>query len=244
MITIQGLVRRFGDVTAVDDLSFEVARGGILGLVGPNGAGKTTTLQCLSGILQPTAGRILISGYDLLQQPIETRRRLAFVPDEPLLFPQLTVTDHLDFFARLYRVKDGREGIAELLAVLGLEEKRHAFSQELSRGMKQKLMIASALLHHPEALILDEPLTGLDPAAMRKTKDIIRQTAADGCAVIVSSHLLHLVEELCDRILILHCGRSILEGTLGEVRAAVPELGANADLEDVFLHATGLGNEQ
>jgi ABC-2 type transport system ATP-binding protein len=238
MIRIENLVKTYGRTPAVDDLSLTVSAGEILGLVGPNGAGKTTTLRCLAGILPPTSGRIEIAGHDLKAEPVEARRRLAFVPDEPRLFENLTVMDHLRVVGRLYGVADTPERAAELLDRFELADRRDAFPSELSRGMKQKLMIAAALLHRPEALVLDEPLTGLDPGAMRRMKRTVTEQAEAGAAVIVSSHLLHLVQEICGRVAILRTGRKVVEGTLAEIRASLPNLDADADLEEIFLRAT------
>ncbi len=238
MIEITGLSKRYGTLQAVDGVSLRVGRGEILGLVGPNGAGKTTTLRCVSGIIPPSAGTVRIGGFDLHAQPVEAKRRLAFVPDEPRLFDYLTARDHLRITARLYGVADGAERAERLLDELELGERKDAFPSELSRGMKQKLMVAMALLHRPEALLLDEPLTGLDPPAMRRMKDRIRDTAASGVAVILSSHMLHLVEELCPRVAILVGGRKALDGTLDDIRGALPA-GGRGDLEAIFLQTIG-----
>ncbi|MFQ5767684.1 MAG: ABC transporter ATP-binding protein [Acidobacteriota bacterium] len=238
-VEIRELVKAYGGFRAVDRLSFQVMPGEILGLVGPNGAGKTTALRCMAGILPPTSGRVMVQGFDIVSQRVESRRRLAFVPDEPRLFDYLTSWDYLMVIARLYGVLDGRERAAELLARFDLAEHKNAFPVELSRGMKQKLMIVSALLHRPRLLILDEPLTGLDPAAMRRMKRTILETAGQGVAVVVSSHMLHLVEEIGTHVLILKEGQKLLEGTLEEIRAAIPELGGKADLETLFMRATG-----
>jgi ABC-2 type transport system ATP-binding protein len=238
MIEIENLVKTYDAFRAVDGLSFTVAPGEIVGLVGPNGAGKTTTLRCLSGIIPPTSGRISIDGYDLAGDPVEAKRRLSFVPDEPHLFDHLTAWDYLTVIARIYGVADGEERAEMLLAQFGLADRKHAFPAELSRGMKQKLMISAALLHRPRALVLDEPLTGLDPRAMRQMKDTIVSASRDRAAVIVSSHMLRLVEEICTRVVIIHRGKIVLDGTLEEIRRGGPELGAAADLEDVFLRAT------
>ena len=239
MVRIEELSKSYEDFLAVDRLSLEVQPGEILGLVGPNGAGKTTTLRCLAGIIPPTSGCISVSGFDLVAEPIEARRRLAFVPDEPYLFDYLTCWDHLILLSRIYGVKDGPARAEQLLEENSLVERRNAFPSELSRGMKQKLLIACALLHRPEVLVLDEPLTGLDPAAMRRMKSTVLRTAEEGAAIIVSSHMLHLVEEICGRVLILAGGRKVLEGTLSEIRRAVPELGGDAGLEAIFLRAVG-----
>jgi len=237
LIEVENLVKTYGTLQAVSGLSFTVAKGEILGLVGPNGAGKTSTLRCMTGIIPPTSGRIRIGGFDLLDQPLEAKRRLAFVPDEPRLFDYLTAWDHLIITSRLYGVADGATRAEQLLEELELRDRRLAFPSELSRGMKQKLMIAMALLHRPEAILLDEPLTGLDPAAMRRMKTRILDTARSGVAVILSSHILHLVEELCDRVVVLVRGKKALDGTLEEIRRASPDLAGDADLETIFMKA-------
>ena len=239
MIDITQLVKVYDGFRAVDGLSLRVETGQILGLVGPNGAGKTTTLRCLAGIIPPTSGHITIAGFDLHTHPIEARQRLAFVPDEPHLFDHLTALDHLTLFARLYGVTDGPTRAETLLEEAELVDQRLSFPSELSRGMKQKLVVACALLHRPEVLVLDEPLTGLDPAAMRRMKRTVRDTAAAGASVIVSSHMLQLVEEVCDRVLIVNRGTQVLAGTLDEIRLQLPDVDANADLETLFMKATG-----
>jgi ABC-2 type transport system ATP-binding protein len=238
MIEIRDLVKTYGTFAAVDGLSMTVAAGEVVGLVGPNGAGKTTTLRCLAGILPPSSGRIAIAGFDLDAAPVEARRRLAFVPDEPRLFENLTIDDHCKVIGRIYGVADAASRAQELLTQLELADRRDAFPSELSRGMKQKLMIALALLHRPTALILDEPLTGLDPGAIRRMKRTLLDQAAAGAAVLVSSHLLALVEEICGRVVIVQRGRQVAAGTLAQIRAALPDLDANANLEEIFLRAT------
>ena len=239
MIVIENLVKTYDGFHAVAGLSLRVERGEILGLVGPNGAGKTSTLRCLAGILPRTSGRIELAGFDLDTQPVEAKRRLAFVPDEPHLFDHLTVQDHVRLFSRIYGVADGIERGAALLEAQDLAGVHLAFPAELSRGMKQKLLLACALLHRPEVLVFDEPLTGLDPASMRRTKRMIVETARAGAAIIVSSHMLHLVEEISDRVLILKQGKQVLEGPLDRIRAELLGAGAHADLEEIFLRATG-----
>ena len=237
MIEVEGLDKEYGTVHAVQGLSFTVRKGEILGLVGPNGAGKTTTLRCMTGIIPPTSGSIRIAGFDLIAQPLEAKRRLAFVPDEPRLFDYLTAWDHLIITSRLYGVEDGATRAKLLLDDLELGDRRDAYPSELSRGMKQKLMVAMALLHRPEALLLDEPLTGLDPVAMRRMKIRIQTAAGSGVAVILSSHMLHLVEELCQRVVVVVRGKKVLDGTLEEIRQASPGLAGDADLEAIFMQA-------
>lgn len=243
MIEIVDLVKTYEGLRAVDGISLRVDPGQILGLVGPNGAGKTSTLRCLAGIIPATSGTIRICGHDIDEEPVEARRHLAFVPDEPHLFEHLTAWDHLMLYSRIYGVEDGTERARALLLDNDLAGQRDSFPGELSRGMKQKLLICLALLHRPRALVFDEPLTGLDPGAMRRTKRTIRNTAAAGASIIVSSHMLHLVEEICDRVLIIQDGRNIMEGSLDDIRAAVPELAGAADLEEIFLRATGAADE-
>jgi ABC-2 type transport system ATP-binding protein len=238
VIDVQGLQKLYGDFPAVQGLSFRVEPGEVLGLVGPNGAGKTTTIRSIAGIIIPSSGRISIAGHDLATDPVAAKSALAFIPDEPHLFEYLTVEEHLRFVARLYRLGpvDGR--IPDLLAELDLSDKRGALPGELSRGMKQKLAIACGLLHDPKALLLDEPLTGLDPVGIRRMKTTIMQRAEGGSAVILSSHLLHLVEEICTRVLVMRRGRALAFGTMEEILAGRPELRSQR-LEDVFLALLG-----
>jgi ABC-2 type transport system ATP-binding protein len=234
VIEVDGLEKVYGDFTAVQGLSFQVGPGEVLGLVGPNGAGKTTTLRSVAGILRPTRGRITVAGFDLPTNPVAAKSQLAFVPDEPHLFEYLTVEEHLRFVGRLYQVADAAERIPALLDEMELSGKREALPGELSRGMKQKLLIACGLLHRPQALLLDEPLTGLDPVGIRRMKATIVGRAEAGAAVILSSHLLHLVEEVCTRLLIMNRGRALALGSISEILSARPDF-AGRTLEEVFV---------
>jgi ABC-2 type transport system ATP-binding protein len=234
VIEVDSLVKVYGDFTAVQGLSFEVGPGEVLGLIGPNGAGKTTTLRSVAGILRPTRGRITVAGFDLPTNPVAAKSQLAFVPDEPHLFDYLTVEEHLRFVGRLYQVADAAQRIPALLDEMELSGKREALPGELSRGMKQKLLIACGLLHRPKALLLDEPLTGLDPVGIRRMKATIVGRAEAGAAVILSSHLLHLVEEVCTRLLIMNRGRALALGSISEILSARPEM-AGRTLEEVFV---------
>jgi ABC-2 type transport system ATP-binding protein len=238
MIRVSDFTKLYASLTAVDHLSFEIGAGEILGLVGPNGAGKTTTLRCLCGIMTPSSGAISIAGHDIQTDAVEAKRALAFIPDEPHLFDYLTVEEHLRFVGRLYGVADVESQIGPLLAELELSEKRTGLPAELSRGMRQKLAIACGLLHSPRALILDEPLTGLDPGGMRKMKLTIAARARAGSAVILSSHLLHLVEELCTKLLVMRKGKCVAYGTLDQIIEGRPDL-AGQSLENIFLNLTG-----
>jgi ABC-2 type transport system ATP-binding protein len=242
VIHVDGLHKLYGDFPAVQGLSFDVGPGEVLGLVGPNGAGKTTTIRSIAGIIIPTSGRIHIAGHDLVEDPVAAKSVLAFIPDEPHLFEYLTVEEHLRFVARLYRLGDVSGRIPGLLAELDLSEKQRALPGELSRGMKQKLAIACGLLHDPKALLLDEPLTGLDPVGIRRMKTTIMRRAAGGTAVILSSHLLHLVEEICTRVLVMQRGRAVAFGSIAEILQGRPDL-SSRNLEDVFLALIGQEGE-
>lgn len=239
MVQVEGLTKLYGEFTAVDDLSFGIQPGEVVGLVGPNGAGKTTTLRCLCGIIPPSRGTVRVGGHDLAREPVLAKRQLAFLTDEPRLFDYLTVWQHLSFVARIYQVADYETAGAALLEELELAGKRDALPAELSRGMKQKLAIACGLLHSPRVIYFDEPLTGLDPYGIRRMKDSILKRARAGAAIMISSHLLHLVEEICTRILILKGGRKIADGTLAEVTRKFSEAAGDASLEEIFFRATG-----
>jgi len=244
-LTVEHFCRTYtgaaGTFTAVDDLSFTVGSGEIVGLIGPNGAGKTTTLRSLAGILRPTSGRLEIDGHDLAGDPLEAKRRLAFMPDEPHLFEYLTVAEHLQLMARLYQVNDFARRSTALLEELELAGKEGALPGELSRGMRQKVVIACGLIRNATTLLFDEPLTGLDPIGIRRMRNTILARARDGAAILLSSHLLHLVEEICSRVIIMDRGRKVADGTFAELatRADLAEAGSN--LEQIFLHVTGHG---
>src|SRR6059058_324013 len=192
-VTVEHLRRVYGSFAAVDDLSFEVAAGEIVGLIGPNGAGKTTTLRSLAGILRPTSGRVRIDGHDIIEDPLEAKRRLAFMPDEPHLFEYLTVDEHLRLTARLYGVADVEQRAKTLIEELELAGKERSLPSELSRGMRQKVVIACGLVRDASVLLFDEPLTGLDPIGIRKMRATITRRGRAGASVLLSSHLLHLV---------------------------------------------------
>jgi ABC-2 type transport system ATP-binding protein len=239
MIAVEGLTKLYGDVTAVSDLTFSVEPGKVMGLVGPNGAGKTTALRCISGIIPATHGRIGIGGHDLRDDPLEAKKLLAFFPDEPRLFDYLTVRQHLEFTGRLYQLRDIAKRGRELLDALEMTDKADLLPAELSRGMKQKVALACGFLHQPRVMFFDEPLTGLDPLAIRRTKDLIVQKAREGAAIIISSHLLHLLEEVCSHVLILKRGKKIAHGTLDEIRAEHREGHKDSTLEEIFIRLVG-----
>jgi len=237
-IEVVGLTKNYDSFVAVKDFSVAVKRGEVLGLVGPNGAGKTTTLRALAGIHPPTDGTIRICGFDLGSDAVDAKRRLAFMPDEPRLFDYLTVEEHLQFVARLYQVVGVREKIDPLLHEFELTDKRKALPSELSRGMKQKLMIACGFIHDPDVLIFDEPLTGLDPLGIRRMKESIVRRSKAGASVILSSHLLHLVEELCDTIAVIQHGTRIAYDTIDNLKWKITSGRNDLSLEDAFLKIT------
>ena len=238
-ISVEHFGRTYGTFTAVNDLSFEVASGEIVGLIGPNGAGKTTTLRSLAGILRPTAGRAAIDGHDIVTSPLEAKRCLAFMPDEPHLFEYLTVDEHLRLIARLYGVDDFERRSRELIEELELTGKERSLPGELSRGMRQKVVIACGLVRPATTLLFDESLTGLDPIGIRRMRSTIVARARAGAAILLSSHLLHLVQEVCSRVIIMDRGSKIADGTVDELasRADLAEAGSN--LEQIFMRVTG-----
>lgn len=229
--------KSYGDFVAVDSLSFGVEGGQIVGLLGPNGAGKTTTMRAVAGIIPPTLGRLLVDGIDVTLDPVSSKKRLAYVPDDPRLFETLTVWEHLQFIATAYDVPDLATFGEELLNRFELTEKRNTLAQELSRGMRQKVAICCAYLHRPRLILLDEPLTGLDPRGIRTMKQSLVEQAAAGNAVVISSHLLSLVEGLCTHLLILNRGKKLFFGSPDEARAAFADVG-DTSLEEVFFRAT------
>lgn len=238
MIYVDDFHKAYEDTVAVAGLSFTVAPGQILGLVGPNGAGKTTTLRTLSCLLTASRGTLSVDGCDVADDPIAVKRRLAYIADDPQLFSDLTVDEHLAFIASAYQVADASAKAERLLADFDLVAKRHTPAGDLSRGMRQKLAIICAYLRDPRALLFDEPLTGLDPHGIRRLKESIRERADTGAAVIVSSHLLAMVEDLCTHVLILESGQQRFFGTIDDLRAAFATEEEQVTLERIFFLAT------
>jgi ABC-2 type transport system ATP-binding protein len=236
-IVVEDYHKNYGDTVAVAGITFAVAPGEVLGLLGPNGAGKTTTLRALAGILAPTQGRLLIAGHDIAQEPVAAKAALAYVPDDPQLFDRLTVWEHFRFVAAAYRLHDWQGRAEALLERLELTDRRHSLSGELSRGMRQKLAVGCGYLHQPRAVLLDEPFTGPDPRGIRTMKELIREHAAAGAAIIVSSHLLSLFEDLITTVLILHRGRVVRHGRLEDLRAEQAD-GRQGSLEEMFFRLT------
>ena len=242
-ILVQEFHKSYDHTVAVQGLSFVVQPGEILGLLGPNGAGKTTTMRAICGVLPPTHGRLMVAGHDVIQDPIAAKRELAYVPDDPHLFDTLTVWEHLEFTAAAYRVASYEPVAERLLDRFELIDKRDTVAQELSRGMRQKVAICCAYLHDPKAILLDEPLTGLDPRGIRTMKSSVKERAAAGAAIVVSSHLLALVEDLCTHLLILHHGKRLFFGPVQAARTSFAGLDADASLEELFFRATEITPE-
>lgn len=235
----RGLHKAFGTTQAVDGLDLRVPRGMLYAFLGPNGAGKTTSLRMMTGLLRPDRGEVLIHGVSLMTEPARAKQPLAYVPDDPVLYGKLRPLEHLEFVAALWGlpVKTGQPRAEELLQTLGLWEKRDDYIESFSRGMKQKMALAAALIHDPDLMLLDEPLTGLDAAAARQVKDLLGDFVRRGNTVILTTHILEVAERMAERIGIIHAGRLKVEGTLEELRAHAGQAGGT--LEDVFLSVTG-----
>jgi ABC-2 type transport system ATP-binding protein len=237
MLEVHGLTKEYKRFVAVDQLSFTIQPGEIVALLGPNGAGKTTALRCIAGILRPTGGQALINGHDVVTDQAAAKMGLAFVPEVPSLYELLTVEEHMKFIAMCFgtlptfeRLKD------ELLARYSLSDKRDSLVATLSKGMRQKLSVACALVHDANVMLFDEPLIGIDPEGAKELKDEIRRARDSGCAIVISTHLLDTAERLCDRVIIMRRGKKIVEGTVDQLR----ELEGMQDktLEDIFLALT------
>lgn len=238
MLVIEGLTKRYKTTLAVDDMSFTVENGEILGLLGPNGAGKTTILRSVAGIVQPNSGRIMINGHDLSKDEQQAKRSLAFVPEVPNPYDLLTVYEHLRFVAMAYDTMDKfDERASNLLERFDLIDKKNDLVLTLSKGMKQKLAVSCAFIHEAQVLLFDEPLIGIDPKGTRELKDMMVAAKTAGCSVLVSTHMLDTAERLCDRILIIDHGKKVVEGTLDELQSRV-HMGEDASLEDIFLKLT------
>lgn len=239
MIRLEGLTKTYGKFVAVDNIDLHVPRGTMFGFLGPNGAGKTTTLRIIAGIMRPTAGRIWLGGDDVVADPMAAKARLGFIPDRPFLYEKLTGAEFLRFVAGLYR-QDGEvveKRIDELLEVFELTRWKHELIESYSHGMRQKLIISSALIHRPECIVVDEPMVGLDPKAARLLKDILRQFVDRGGTVLMSTHTLDIAETLCDKIAIIQAGKIVAQGTMAELREQTAA--GNASLEELFLKLTG-----
>ncbi|MGA7161389.1 MAG: ABC transporter ATP-binding protein [Bacteroidota bacterium] len=237
MLSISHLTKYFAGIKAVDDLSFDLQPGEIVGLLGPNGAGKTTTLRCICGILRPDGGAISAGGFDLQRSESNAKQLMAFVPETPNPYDLLTVREHIKFIAMCYNTLDVYEAtVNELLQRFDLKEKENEFSVTLSKGMKQKLMIACAFVHRAKIFLFDEPTVGLDPKSQFTLKAELQRLRGEGASLLISTHQLDTAEKLCDRVIIMQKGRKLSEGTLGELQHLATMKGNS--LEEVFLRLT------
>jgi ABC-2 type transport system ATP-binding protein len=242
MLQVDRLVKQYKKFRAVDELSFTISPGEIVGLLGPNGAGKTTALRCVAGILRPTDGTILINGHDVVRDQARAKAGLAFVPEVPSLYELLTVDEHLKFVAMCFNTLDVYEQSRnELLDRYDLTDKKDQLVATLSKGMRQKLSVACALIHNANVMLFDEPLIGIDPAGARELKEEIVRSRNAGAAILISTHLLDTAEKLCDRVIIVAKGHKLAEGTVDQLRQLTHHEGKS--LEDIFLTLTEEGNE-
>jgi ABC-2 type transport system ATP-binding protein len=242
MLQVDRLVKQYKNFRAVDELSFTLNPGEIVGLLGPNGAGKTTALRCIAGILRPTSGNVLINGHDVVSDQGKAKAGLAFVPEVPSLYELLTVDEHLKFIAMCFDTVGLYEERRDmLLSRYDLLEKKDALVATLSKGMRQKLSVACALVHNANVLLFDEPLIGIDPAGARELKEELMRARDNGAAILISTHLLDTAERLCDRVLIMAKGKKIAEGTLAELQTSIHLEGHS--LEQVFLALTEESHE-
>ena len=239
MIQVQNLVKRYGKFVAVDDVSLQVAPGEIHGFLGPNGAGKTTSIRVIAGLLKPTSGHVTIAGHDITREPEAAKRALGFIPDRPFLYEKLTALEFLRFHGGLYALNGAGldERAREMLELFELTRWGNELIEAFSHGMKQRLVMCAAFLHRPEAVLVDEPMVGLDPRGARLIKDVFRGMSKKGVAILMSTHTLEVAQEMCDRISIITGGKIIARGTVDELRqqAGSPD----APLTPVFLKLTG-----
>jgi len=245
MIEIVNVTKKFGRVVAVSDLSLKVEAGEFFGFLGPNGAGKTTTIKLLTGLLKPTSGRIFIGGIDITKEPEKAKQKIGYIPDNPYIYDKLSGREFLKFVGGLYGMSDREidrriDWLFDLFQVGSWGDER---SESYSHGMKQKIVMASAFLHSPEVIIIDEPMVGLDPQSSRLVKDMLKLASRMGTTVFLSTHTLSIAEELCDRIGIVNQGKLVALGTLEELRRQAEERGvenvSGNSLEDLFLSLTG-----
>jgi ABC-2 type transport system ATP-binding protein len=239
VIRLTELTKRYGKFTAVDGIELVVPAGELFGLLGPNGAGKTTTIRMIAGILRPTSGTVLVGGIDMQARPLEAKARLGYIPDRPFVYDKLTGGEFLRFAAALY----GLQGPAverrmdELLELFELTPWKTELTEAYSHGMRQKLIIAGALVHRPEVIVVDEPMVGLDPRSARLLKELLREFVSRGGTVLMSTHTMEIAEVMCDRIAIVYRGRIAAQGTMAELRQQTSSEGMS--LEDLFLKLTG-----
>ncbi|HET9234327.1 MAG TPA: ABC transporter ATP-binding protein [Candidatus Eisenbacteria bacterium] len=238
MIHTERLSKKYGEVQALADLDLQVQQGEILGFLGPNGAGKSTTVKILTGLIRPTSGRAVVAGFDVVQNPIEVKKRIGYVPETPALYDSLTAEEFLEFVGCLHHLEPAlsRNRRSELLELFGLAGEANVRLSTYSKGMRQKVVLAAALIHKPDVLILDEPLDGLDANSAMIVKELLRKMAAQGKTVLFSSHILEVVERMCTRIVIIQHGREVAGGTSAEIVART----GSSSLEEAFSRLTGV----
>ena len=236
MIELKELTRTFGNFTAVDNVSFTVPSGQVCGYLGPNGAGKTTTIKMLTGLIRPTSGTAAIEGFDILENPIEVKRRIGYVPESGALYEKLTPEEYLQLIGRLYHLEEEplKRRIKEFLQLFQLEKHKNQRMDTFSKGMKQKIVVASALLHNPSVIFFDEPLNGLDANSALLVKELIRKLANQGKTIFYSSHILEVVEKICDRVIIIDHGRIVADGSIHDLQ----EMTRESSLEEIFSQVT------
>lgn len=245
MIVCKNLTKRYGDFLAVDEMNLCIKRGELFGFLGPNGAGKTTTIKMLIGLLHPTSGYAEIGGYDIQRFPLQAKSIIGYIPDNPFLYEKLTGKEYLQFIADLYSVptKEKKKLIVELLELFELTEKGDELIQGYSRGMRQKIAMAGALIHDPQVIFLDEPTVGLDPRGARSMRETLQELCRRGKTVFMSTHILEVAEKTCDRIAIVKQGKILMMGTMQEIREEArrikPDTDTSGSLEDIFLELTG-----
>jgi len=238
MINLIGLTKKYGENIAVNNLDLSIKPGELFGFIGPNGAGKTTTIKMIAGILKPTSGEVIIDNLDIQKQPEEAKKLVGYIPDDPYLYDRLSAREHLGFIGGLYNLSDDQIKVrsAELFDIFGMNGWVDKRCEEFSHGMRQKLVFCSAFIHQPKILVVDEPMVGLDPQSSRLVKDLMKQYALKGNTVFVSTHVLSVAEELCDRIGIINDGELIAVGTISELKAKAVK--GDVNLETLFLELT------
>ena len=239
MIEIINLTKRYGNITAISNINLTIPSGQFFGFLGPNGAGKTTTIKTIAGLLKPTSGMVKVEGFDIQKQPLQAKRVIGFIPDKPFIYEKLTGREFLQFVAGLYEV-NGNEvetRIAQLLEMFELTDWADELVESYSHGMRQKIVMSSALIHQPKVLVVDEPMVGLDPKGARQVKRIFKDICARGTTIFMSTHTLEIAEQMCDYIAIIQKGAIIAQGTIGELRITAKT--GMTSLEDIFLELTG-----
>jgi ABC-2 type transport system ATP-binding protein len=232
VLKVSNLVKKFGNLVAVNDISFEVGDGEVFGFLGPNGAGKTTTIKIIAGLLKPTAGSVFINDIDVIRNPIEAKKLVAYIPDEPFVYPYLTAREFLYFISEVYGIRNPDKEIDELFEYFSLTDRADEILATYSHGMKQKLLIAGVILRKPKIMLFDEPTVGLDPMSVRKFRELIKRVSANGTTVFICTHILEMAQKICERVCVINRGKIIGEGKISDI------IKNNKDLEDFFFNLT------